>query len=143
MIQSPTLEDAIQLAAKAHAGQLDKGNNPYILHPLRVMLALDDLPSRITGILHDVIEDTPYTLEDLSALGYPESILQALDCLSRRKEESYEEFILRIKENPLACKVKLADLRDNSDMSRIPNPTEKDRLRHAKYQRSIDTLLAL
>lgn len=129
----PTLEDAILLAAEAHRGQSEKAGNPYILHPLRVMFRLESETDRIVGVLHDVIEDTRYTLQDLSAMGYPESLLDALDCLTRRETETYEEFIARIRINPLARRVKLADLEDNMDVRRLPALTDKDAERLKKY----------
>ncbi len=129
----PTLEDAILLAAEAHRGQTEKAGNPYILHPLRVMFRLESETDRIVGVLHDVIEDTRYTLQDLSAMGYPEPLLQALDCLTRRETETYEEFITRLRVNPVARRVKLADLEDNMDVRRLPALTEKDAERLKKY----------
>lgn len=129
----PTLEDAILLAAGAHRGQTEKAGNPYILHPLRVMFRLESETDRIVGVLHDVIEDTRYTLQDLRAMGYPESLLDALDCLTRRETETYEEFIARIRINPLARRVKLADLEDNMDVRRLPALTDKDAERLKKY----------
>lgn len=129
----PTLEDAILLAAEAHRGQTEKAGNPYILHPLRVMFRLESENDRIVGVLHDVIEDTHYTLKDLRAMGYPEPLLQALDCLTRRETETYEEFITRVRTNPLATRVKLADLEDNMDVRRLPALNEKDAERLRKY----------
>ena len=129
----PTLEDAILLAAEAHRGQTEKAGHPYILHPLRVMFRLESETDRIVGVLHDVIEDTRYTLQDLRAMGYPEPLLQALDCLTRRETETYEEFITRLRINPVARRVKLADLEDNMDVRRLPALTEKDAERLKKY----------
>ena len=129
----PTLEDAILLAAQAHRGQTEKAGNPYILHPLRVMFRLESDDDRIVGVLHDVIEDTPYTLKDLRTMGYPEPLLQALDCLTRRETETYEEFITRVRKDPLASRVKLADLEDNMDIRRLPVIADKDAERLKKY----------
>jgi hypothetical protein len=129
----PTLEDAILLAVEAHRGQTEKTGTPYILHPLRVMFRLESEADRIVGVLHDLIEDTRYTLQDLRSMGYPEPLLQALDCLTRREMETYEEFITRIRINPLARRVKLADLEDNMDVRRLPALTDKDAERLKKY----------
>ncbi len=129
----PTLDDAILLAVQAHKGQTDKTGQPYILHPLRVMLAFDSEEERIIGILHDVVEDTPYTLAGLREMGYAESIVQALDCLTRRELESYEQFIDRVQTNRLAARVKRADLRDNMDLRRLPTLTERDFERLRRY----------
>lgn len=131
----PNLEDAILLATGAHRGQKDKGGAPYILHPLRLMLKVDTDSERMAAILHDVVEDTTVTLKDLRDAGYPEPVLEAVDCLTRRKGELYEDFIRRIKPNPIARKVKLADLEDNMDLSRIPRPESKDLERADKYRR--------
>jgi len=127
------LNKAIEIATKAHAGQVDKSGNPYILHPLRVMLACESEIERICAVLHDVIEDTPITLEDIKKQGFSDEIIDVLDCLTRRGGESYDNFIDRILLNDTACHVKLADLCDNMDLTRISNPTAKDEERIKKY----------
>jgi (p)ppGpp synthase/HD superfamily hydrolase len=130
----PTLEDAIALAVEAHRGQRDKAGQTYILHPLRVMMRLETEAERMAAILHDVVEDTPYTLERLRELGYPEEVLGALDCLTKREGESYEAFIERVRPSPLARRVKLADLEDNMDVRRLPSvgPKETERLARSR-----------
>lgn len=128
------LSRAIEIAARAHAGQEDKGGSPYILHPIRVMLKTGSETERICAILHDVLEDTDVSNTALLQEGFPEEILSVLDCVTTRQGETYDDFIDRILENETACRVKLADLADNMDLSRIPNPTDKDRQRLAKYQ---------
>lgn len=132
------LEKAIIIATKAHSGQVDKGGNPYILHPLRVMLSLDNDEDKVVGILHDVLEDTNITLKYLENNGfYGEiKILQALESITRKSNESYKDFISRVKLNPIALRVKLADLKDNMNISRIKNPTEKDFSRIEKYKKA-------
>jgi (p)ppGpp synthase/HD superfamily hydrolase len=135
-----TLEDAIVLAVQAHQGQRDKAEAPYILHPLRVMLRMRSDVERMIAVLHDVVEDTPYTLLDLQQAGYPEQVLEALDCLTRRENETYEEFIERVKANPLARKVKIADLEDNMDIRRISDLQEKDVERLKRYRRAWSAL---
>ena len=132
-----TLERAIEIAAKAHAGQVDKAGQPYVLHPLRMMLAVTTPEARLAAVLHDVVEDTAVTLDELRAEGFPASVLEAVDALTKREGEDYEAFIRRVAPNPIAREVKLADLRDNSDLSRIAEPTERDRERIRKYQRAI------
>ena len=129
----PTLEDAILLAAQAHRGQKDKVGQPYFLHLLRVMLRLASEQEQIVGVLHDLVEDTNYTLDDLRTQGYPEAIVQAVDCLTRRPTESYAQFIERASANPLARRVKLADLEDNMDVRRLPELGEKDVERLNRY----------
>jgi (p)ppGpp synthase/HD superfamily hydrolase len=136
------LEKSIIIATKAHSGQFDKGGSPYILHPLRVMLFLDSDEDRIVGTLHDVLEDTSITLHYLENNGFlgETKILEALDRITRKSNESYNDFILRVKENPIALRVKLADLRDNMNISRINNPTEKDFARIEKYKKAYKLL---
>lgn len=138
-----TVERAIAIAAEAHAGQTDKAGAPYVLHPLRVMLAQSDTDARIVGVLHDVIEDCPaWTLERLRAEGFSEAVLEALLSVTKRPDEEhdYEAFVRRAAMHPIGRLVKLADLRDNSDLGRIASPTQKDFDRLAKYRRAIETL---
>jgi (p)ppGpp synthase/HD superfamily hydrolase len=130
----PTLEDAIALALEAHRGQRDKAGQTYVLHPLRVMMRLEGEAERMTAVLHDVVEDSPYTLERLRGLGYPEEVLSALDCLTKREGESYEAFVERVRPNALARRVKLADLEDNMDVRRLPAVTPKDAERLTRYR---------
>ena len=134
MDPKPTLEDAIILAATAHRGQVDKAGEPYILHPLRVMLQLEDQPGRIAAALHDVLEDTATTADNLRGWGYDEEVIEALEALTRREGESYADFIERLAPNPLARRVKLADLADNMNVRRLPVVGDADRARLARYQ---------
>lgn len=134
------LEKAILIAANAHQGQKDKAGQPYILHPLRVMFSVNGEIERICAVLHDVIEDTEVTLDDLRNEGFSEEVLSALDALTKRDGENYDDFITRILPNPIACRVKLADLRDNMDLSRIKNPTEKDYQRIEKYRNAVEKI---
>jgi len=108
-----------------------------------MMLSVDTLEARMAAVLHDVVEDTAVTLEQLRAEGFPETVIEAVEALTKRDGERYDAFILRVAPNPIARKVKLADLRDNCDLSRIAQPTEKDRQRMEKYQRAIQYLEAL
>lgn len=129
------LEDAIQTALDAHRGQTDKGGHPYILHPLRLMLSMASEQEKIVAILHDVIEDNPdYTIDSIRQAGYPDDICEALTCLTKIPGEVYADFIRRIKPNPLATKVKLADLADNMDITRLGNITESDLQRLSRYK---------
>ena len=136
------LEKAIVLAAKAHSGQLDKAGEPYILHPLRVMLSVSSMEERIVAVLHDVVEDAQVTLKDIRAEGFDETIVDALDSVTKRSGESYEAFILRAAANPIGYRVKIADLEDNSNISRIAKPTERDYRRVEKYRCAMKTLEA-
>lgn len=137
------MEKALILAAKAHTGQVDKGGAPYILHPIRVMLACEGEKEKIVALLHDTLEDTALTAADLRREGFPEEIVQAVLCLTRRQDEDYMAYIARVCENPLAAEVKYADLQDNLDLSRIPNPTEKDFARIRKYEQAIQKIRSL
>jgi (p)ppGpp synthase/HD superfamily hydrolase len=134
------LERAICIAARAHEGQLDKAGAPYILHALRVMLAMSCDEERIVAVLHDVIEDTSYTFESLKAEGFSAKIINAIDGLTRRSDETYDDFILRVRTNSIARRVKLADLADNSDLTRFRTPLQEDRDRTLKYRRALVTL---
>lgn len=133
------LEAAIALAAEAHRGQVDKAGRPYILHPLRVMQKLDSEPKRIAAVLHDVVEDCGVPLAKL-AVCFGEPIAVAVDALTRREGESYADFIERCGVNDIARAVKLADLCDNMDLSRLPEVTDRDRARQTKYRRARDRL---
>ena len=133
-MSAPTLEDAIALAVEAHRGQRDKAGQTYILHPLRVMMRLEGEAERMVAVLHDVVEDSSYTLERLRELGYPEEVLGALEHLTKREGETYEAFIERVLPHPLARRVKLADLEDNMDVRRLPAVTAKDAERLARYR---------
>lgn len=107
------LNEAIEVACRAHSLTVDKQGQPYILHPLRVMMQFEDEVERIVAVLHDVVEDSGWKLEDLSYI-FPEPIIEALDALTHRDNESYEDYLLRVKANPLALRVKLADIKDNT-----------------------------
>jgi (p)ppGpp synthase/HD superfamily hydrolase len=136
---SPTVEAAIALARRAHAGQLDKAGAAYIGHPLRVMAKMTTDEERIAAILHDVVEDTPVTFDDLMAMGLPAPAVEAVRLLTRTDDgtdpAAYETYIDAILANPIARKVKLADLEDNLDPSRLATITERDEKRLEKYRR--------
>lgn len=130
----PTIEDALALALDAHRGQVDKAGAPYILHPLRVMLSQPDDAGKIVGLLHDVVEDSDYTFDDLQRMGYDETIIAALDCVTSRPDEDYMTFVERAKANPIARRVKLADIEDNMDIRRIAVLSIKDIERLQRYR---------
>ena len=122
-----TLERAIEIATKAHSGQLDKAGNNYITHPLRVMAAGKNTEEKIVGVLHDVVEDTEWTFEMLAAEGFSTEIIEALRCVTKLSEnEPYDKFIARVKTNPLAVAVKINDLTDNMDVRRYKELSEWD-----------------
>lgn len=136
-----TLERAIAIAATAHAGQVDKGGAPYILHPLKVMLRMSTLEQRIVAVLHDVVEDCGVSLDDLRKEGFSEEVLIAIESVTKVPGESYEDFVDRAAQNPIGRVVKLADLEENSDLSRIDSPSWEDLERVEKYRRAIARLL--
>lgn len=136
------LNKAIEIAARAHAGQLDKAGEPYILHPLRVMLACKTRAEMVCAVLHDTIEKTDIMLDDLRREEFDEEIITIVDTLSRRDEEAYKDYIGRILENETACRIKLADLADNMNMSRIPDTgTDKQMEKYKKATKRIKNRL--
>lgn len=134
------IEKAISIALEAHKGQVDKAGNAYILHPLRVMFRMDTDDEMIVAILHDVIEDTNITFDYLKDQGFSKTVLASIEALSRRREESYSDFIRRVGSHPIAIKVKQADLIDNMNLSRIKKITEKDFMRMRKYSEALTIL---
>jgi (p)ppGpp synthase/HD superfamily hydrolase len=124
------------IASQAHLGQQDRYGEPYILHPFRVMMKMNDDNEKITAILHDVIEDTDINLSDLRQEGFDEDIIHAIDCISKREDEAYADYIERTAESRLAVRVKIADLEDNMDLRRLSEINEKDILRMKKYHRA-------
>lgn len=136
-----SLEHAIELAARSHAGQLDKAGQPYILHPLRLMFAVQTPHERMAAILHDVVEDTQITLEDLIREGFPPEVITAVQALTKQAGESRIDAARRAAADPIARVVKLADVTDNMDLSRISSPTEKDHARIQEYEQVRQLLL--
>lgn len=132
-----TLERAIEIAVVAHKHVTDKAGEPYILHPLRVMMRVNSQVEKIVAILHDVVEDSlppnRWELEDLRRDGFSEEVLVALDGVTRRADESYDEFVMRSARNPISLRVKIADLEDNMDVRRMVNLADKDVARLTRY----------
>ena len=138
--EQAVLERAIALALRAHAGHVDRAGKPYILHPLRVMLRFEEPLAMIAAVLHDVVEDSDITLEDLRTARFPEEVVSAVDALTRRPNETYDVYIRRAAENPLARQVKIADLEDNlGRTARLPASPERD----ARLTRYRDALAVL
>lgn len=136
-----TLERAIEIAAEAHKGQVDKAGNEYIGHPLRVMEMGKTLEEKIVGVLHDVVEDTDWTFERLEAEGFAPEVIAALRCVTKTSEnENYDAFIERVKKNALATAVKINDLTDNMDIRRLPYLSDKDVKRLKKYLKAYKRL---
>jgi (p)ppGpp synthase/HD superfamily hydrolase len=136
LVMKELLAKAVQIAVEAHAEQKDRYGAPYVLHPLRVMGRLKSEQEQIVGILHDVVEDTDWTFDDLRQEGFPEEILAALDCVTKREGEPYEDLVTRSGSNPLGRVVKLADLEDNMDIRRLPELTAGDFERLKKYHKA-------
>ena len=136
-----TLEKAIEIAARAHTGQVDKAGQPYILHPIQVMLRVQGEDARIAAVLHDVVEDSEVTIDDLRVEGFSSVVLEAVAALTKQKGETRIEAAFRAAENKIARIVKLADNAENMDLSRIPNPTEKDHRRMKEYEKVREILL--
>ena len=128
-----TLEIALQLAAKSHAGQVDKAGQPYILHPIRVMLAVQGESARIAALLHDVVEDTAVTFDDLRAAGFSDEVISAVRALTKFPGEPRLDAAARAALHPIARVVKLADVSDNMDLTRLPQPTAQDYARLTEY----------
>ena len=139
-----TLERAIAIAAEAHSGQVDKAGAPYVLHPLRMMLRLITAEERMVAVLHDVCEDCPgWTFDRLRGEGFSDHIIEALESVTKRDGEDYGAFVARAASNPIGRRVKLADLHDNCDLSRIAQPTKRDHERIEKYRRAIAVIEAM
>ena len=140
MIYTENTNKALRLASEAHRGQFDKSGVPYVFHPLHLAEQMDDEDSIVAALLHDVVEDTAYSLEDLRAMGFPARALEAVALLTHDPAEPYLSYVVRVKENPVARRVKLADLRHNSDLSRIQKVTARDLERVEKYAAAIRLL---
>ena len=137
----PNLEEALSFAIEAHRGQKDKAGAPYILHVLRVMMQMPDEHAMMAAALHDVVEDTPHTLDALRAAGFPEPVVEAVDGLTRREGESYAAFVERASAHPIARRVKLADLEDNMDVRRLRHLTDADLARLQRYRDAWESLM--
>lgn len=130
-------ELARQVAEQAHQGQKDKGGRPYIEHPKAVAGAVEELEEKIVAWLHDVVEDSDTTLADLKQYGFSRRIVQSVDVLTRREGQNYEAYLKGVKRDMNAWGVKIADLKHNMDLTRIPAPTTEDEARLEKYRRAL------
>ena len=136
MRKGEMLDKMLMIATKAHHGQFDKGGNPYILHPLKVMhyLKTDDEELMCMALGHDVVEDTPVTYKELREAGMSERVIDGIRALTKQPGQTYDEYKQGVFANVDAMKVKMADLRHNTDIRRLKGVTEKDLARMAKYQ---------
>lgn len=130
----------LSIAKKAHKGQYDKAGVDYIEHPLFVASLVDTQEEKAVALLHDVLEDSPYTAEELILAGLPETVVSAVQILTKKKGQDYQQYLELVKSSPIARRVKLADLKHNSDLSRLATVTEKDLERLEKYKKAIDYL---
>ncbi len=130
---TPLTKKAMALCAEAHQNQKDKSGLPYLLHPFHLAEQMETEDEICTALLHDVVEDTAWTFDDLKEMGFPPQVMEALELLTRTEDMDYMDYVRRIRDNPIARKVKLADLAHNGDLSRLETPTRKDILRKEKY----------
>jgi len=136
------LNHAVLIAVRAHEGRCDRYGAPYILHPLRVMMRVRSLVEKVVAVLHDTVEDSEITLDDLRREGFPDEVVEGVDCLTRREGESYEQYMERVVISPLAVTVKIADFEDNMDLRRFPEvgPKEVERLQryHSNWRKLVE-----
>lgn len=133
-------ELAFEIAKAAHAGQTDKAGLDYILHPQQVAAMMTTDEEKAVALLHDIIEDTNVTASELLARGLPIAVVEAVEALTKKDDQNYANYLANVKRNGLATAVKLADLKHNSDLSRLDKITKKDRDRAEKYRKAIEYL---
>ena len=140
MIYTELTKKALRLSFEAHKDQLDKSGIPYVYHPYHLAEQMTTEETVVVALLHDVVEDTAYTLNDLLDMGFPKEIVDAIACMTHDPSVPYLEYVKKIRENPIAAKVKLADLMHNSDLSRLNIVDEKALKRVEKYRKAIGIL---
>ena len=140
MIYTKLTKKALRLCFEAHKVQVDKSGLPYVFHPFHLAEQMTDEETTIVALLHDVVEDSEYTIDNLRDMGFTEAIISAIDMMTHDPEIPYMEYVAQIKKNPIAKAVKLADLRHNSDLSRLDRITSRDKARAKKYKKAIDLL---
>ena len=140
MLYTETTKKALKLAFDAHKDQLDKSELPYVFHPFHLADQMETEDETVVALLHDVVEDTKYTFDDIRAMGFSEKVIEALTLLTHDDAEPYLEYVARLRDNDLARKVKLADLRHNSDLTRLDIIDEKALMRVRKYAEAIRVL---
>ena len=140
MIYTPMTKRAMKLCFAAHRDQTDKSGMPYVFHPFHLAEQMKDELTTVIALLHDVVEDTPYTLDDLRGMGFPDEVIGALTLLTHDPAVPYLDYVAKISSDPIAKAVKLADLRHNSDLTRLDHPSEKDLARVEKYRKAIRLL---
>lgn len=140
MIYTPLTKKALQFCFAAHKEQTDKSGLPYVFHPFHLAEQMSDELTAAAALLHDVVEDTPYTLDDLRSQGFPETVIDALELLTHREGVSYFDYVAAIKLNPIARQVKMADLRHNSDLTRLDVVDSRALARVEKYKKALEIL---
>lgn len=140
MIYTDNTKKAMKLCFKAHKDQVDKSGMPYVFHPFHVAEQMTDEVTTIVALLHDVVEDTDYTLDDIAAMGFGQEVVDALALMTHNKSVPYLDYVAKIKDNPVARKVKLADLAHNSDQSRLGSIDDKTKERLEKYKKAVALL---
>ena len=140
MIYTERTKQALKLCFEAHKDQVDKSGMPYVFHPFHVAEQMPDEDTTIVALLHDVVEDTDYTLDDLREMGFGDVVIDALALMTHDSSVPYLEYVAKLKDNPLARTVKLADLRHNSDTSRLDHVDDKALQRVEKYAKAIKLL---
>ena len=140
MIYTDKTKKAMKLCFEAHKNQVDKSGMPYVFHPFHVAEQMTDAATTIVALLHDVVEDTDYTLEDLAAEGFGKDILEAVALMTHEDDIPYLDYVAKLKESPIARAVKLADLAHNSDLSRIGEVDDETKQRLEKYKKAIALL---
>ena len=140
MIYTKMTKLALKICFEAHKDQLDKSGLPYVFHPFHLAEQMTDEETTVVALLHDVIEDTDHTVEDLRKLGFSENVIRAVELMTHAPEVPYMDYVANIKTNRIAKAVKLADLRHNSDMSRLEHITPYDVERAEKYKKAIELL---
>lgn len=134
------LHRCVMLAKEKHRHQVDKGGKPYIYHPIRVARRCATVKEKMVAIMHDLVEDTDVTLDFLHSIGIPADVVEAVDAMTKRSGEEYMDFVVRCSQNAIARRVKMADISDNLDLSRLKNVTEKDLQRVEKYKKALAIL---
>ena len=140
MLYTPLTKKALTLCFEAHKEQKDKSGLPYVFHPFHLAEQMTDEATTVVALLHDIVEDTDYTLTDLAAMGFGEAVLDAIALMTHDDDTPYMDYVARIKENPIAKAVKLADLAHNSDITRMDTITEQDLARVEKYRQAMALL---
>lgn len=140
MIYTNLTKKALSLCFEAHKNQLDKSGMPYVFHPFHLAEQMETVETVVVALLHDIVEDTDYTIDDLKNMGFPNTVTDAIALMTHDANTEYMDYVARIKTNPIAKAVKLADLRHNSDTTRLDDVTEKDLKRVEKYTAAIKFL---